>query len=340
MKMNNASTSISRIASAAAQAAPSVHLFPANFNPSRTSFHFKPDDGSSAGGGDGGSAGSGGAGAGGDTTPGGAGGDTLQGGAGGGAPRRTPGEIAAIAKQRDKAKGAYRATLRALGIDPDEVEIVETGDPNDPYRINGLEDVAEIVRASRDTAGAGDDDGGRPKDQKEIARRKRLTAPLEKRIKGLEREKTALIKFIRDNFVRTEIRSAARELHAVDDDGGAFADIVDLTEKRFKIDVEIDDDSHEARAMITTLDDLGEPATDDLGNALSPKAIVADLLKRKPKFRESNFVPGSGAGDRRAQVAGTPGARARAPIAAPAEKTRDAVHGFFGKRPEPAAVGS
>jgi hypothetical protein len=237
-----------------------------------------------------------------DTTPGGAGGDTTPGGAGGGGdpPARRvktydQNEFNAVTRARDKAKKSLHALIRTLGKEPDEVTIVETDDPENPFTIEGLEDVVDALQKN-----GGDSEA---KKRASAEAKNRLTRPLQRKIEaGVKREK-ALIAFIEKNMIVAPIRAACAAENIVDDDDGKYSDVVSLLKSRFKTNVYIDEDDRDASATVevTALaEDSDQPIDNATGDPWEDaRKLVRELASKKPKFRKSEFRGGPGAGGAR-----------------------------------------
>lgn len=325
-----------------------AHVLPARFNPSTTSFHFDPDSDGGAGG-DGGGAGGGGDNGGGNSGQGGGagGGGTGSGGAGGagGAGNGENREVVDARRARDRAKGAYRAILSRLGIDPTDVKIVETGDANNPFEVEGIDDdVADQIRELLGNREDDDDEknNGKKKGDADEQKKKRIVRPYEKKIEKLQKTVNALTQWVEENAIVAPIRDAARKHGAVDDDGGKFNDIVRLLKPQLKPTVVFndDDEDHPVSVVIKAFDEFGDELIDDAGNHRTADWLVSDLLNRRPKFKQSNFVPGPGAGGHRVGGGNNGGgsrnnnggvvAGRKTTDVKPEVKTKTAVAGFFG----------
>jgi hypothetical protein len=241
----------------------------------------------------------------GDTTPGSGGDDTVAGD--GGAPRLTgpkpkrtytETEFVGVVRQRDRSKEAFKALLRSLGRDPEAVEIVETGDPDEPFRVEG-EEIDELRELASKAAGeAATPKSAEAKRRIEEQRRKRIVGPVQRKLDAANRRNAALVSWIQENAVAAPLRLACRDEEIVDDDDGQFADVVELLSKRFVVRVDLDEDDPTSDVVVTldTVDGEGQPIRGADGEPLTPREMVADLAKKKPKFRKSGFRPGTGAG--------------------------------------------
>lgn len=261
------------------------------------------------------------------TLPGDGGGDTLPANGGGGNPNPAPKtysqrEFTGITRDRDRLKKQFKAIARSLGLDPEELEFVESDDPENPLEVTG-EGWDEIVSAIEKAKGEPKD--GPAKKAAEEQKKKRLTRPLEQKIARLEAERKALQTWIERNSVVASIRLAAANEHAVDDDGGMFSDIVGLIRPRMPVSVQYDADTNEAEVFFSA---RNEDGTDVEGATGDPQKdaqkLVADLLAKKPKFKNANFRPGPGAGG----AGGRPAASASRP-----NKIAAAVKAFTGIEP-------
>jgi hypothetical protein len=140
-------------------------------------------------------------------------------------PQIDPTKFHSAVKRRQKASFLAKAIAHKAGISLDDVQVIETGDKANPFKIIGLEDDAE----SNSVAGK----PNKPRSNPQVER--------------LKRERSALIDWIRTNVVASRIRTACAK--------------------------------------------HGEPI-----EGATEESLVAELLKRKPKFRKPDFRPGTGAG--------------------------------------------
>jgi hypothetical protein len=196
-------------------------------------------------------------------------------------------------KERKKAKAGFRALVRAMGGDPEKVKIVATGDPAEPYRIEGIDNLDTRMAAARAVGASGSGKrGGTP--SVEVAQ---ITAQRD----AYKRQVAALIGFIKRTAVVEPIRANCVKHGAIDDDNGAFDDIVGILAPKSKVDIDFDpeDASKEPEIRVYFIGADGQPiinqATGQLANA---DFMVADFLAKRPKYRQANFRSGPGAGNR------------------------------------------
>jgi hypothetical protein len=233
----------------------------------------------------------------------GAGGAGGAGGGGGGTPKPadppsdpppvktyTVKEFKDVTKERDRAKQKTRALLSVLGVaNPDEVSIRFTDDPDQPVVVEGLDEITELIERGRNAA---QDANPAERRRQQAQFRQRIETPLKKEI-------AALKKWVEENAVIEPIRRACRNQHIVDDDGGQFADVVQLLRPRMPVRVEFDGDH--ASVFIDSINEQGDPLRTGDDEPFDAEMMVAELAKRKPKFKQADYRPGPGAGgqDRR-----------------------------------------
>lgn len=186
---------------------------------------------------------------------------------------------------RDRLKRELKAVLKALNVDPEQVQFVETTDPQNPVAIEGLDEVITKLQSS----------GGMT--QAEIDSLKSAArASVQRKLDVESKKVAALVDWIKQNGVVAPIQQACTLEGAIDDDDGKFSDIVMQLQGRMPVSVDYDEDSKQAVVTITTLDDDGEPLVKADGSPMTPRDLVADLLKRKPKYRAAEYRGGPGAG--------------------------------------------
>jgi hypothetical protein len=252
---------------------------------SRGSFHMKPDGGDSQGG-------AGGAG----VTNGGAGGATAgegdKGAANGAAAGNAGGdemiprsEAKKAFKDRDKAKAGIKLFADVLGIDADDVEIVETGDKEKPYelKVPGLDDLKTTLAESRKTKKA----GSKELEEQYQEKARKLTKKHADKVGAYE-------VFLTQLAAVDPIRAAAVKANAIPD---AIDDIVKLLAARVRVETEIDDDTNKLSVKVTPLDEDGTVMLD--GTTQKPAsidALVKSYLDKRPHFRKASAHNGPGAG--------------------------------------------
>jgi hypothetical protein len=196
-------------------------------------------------------------------------------------------------KERKKAKAGFRALVRAMGGDPDKVKIVSTGDPAEPYRIEGIDNLDTRMAAARAVGGASGGKRGATQSVEVV----QITAQRD----AYKRQVNALVEFIKRTAVVEPIRANCVKHHAIDDDNGAFDDIVSMLAPKSKVEIDFDpeDVSKEPEIRVYFIGADGQPiinpATGQLANA---DFMVADFLAKRPKYRLASFRPGPGAGNR------------------------------------------
>lgn len=224
-------------------------------------------------------------------------GDAGGGGAGGGGEMIPKSEADKAFKARDKAKAQAMATVglfaQAMGIDPDEVRIEETGDKDNPYKLVGpnLEELSATLAEARKTKAGKGKWEDREKELVETHGRKVATLT-----KNHQRELSARDAWIEQQAVIDPIRSACVAEKAIDDDEGQFSDIVALLRPRVRVERSVDEESGNLNLKITVLGDDGKPMLDGKGNAATVRQLVADLLSKRPKYRQAQYRSGPGAG--------------------------------------------
>lgn len=304
--MSNRSKNLNARKLLAAAVLSTVFPFATNRHGYGVMFKGESDGGAGDGGGDGGGgAGDGGADKGGKGKKGG-GGDNSGGGSGdGGNPdleeiRR---DRNAARKARDKAKQGLRQLAAAVGIDPEAVEIEETGDAENPYRlkVEGLDEIATVVQNHRKGKKGG---GTADADAVEELNRKHQTA-VQKIKKAHKAEVAARDAWIQSTAVVEPLRAALAAEGAIDDSGdGSFNDLVALLSPRVRAKakfVDADEDNPDAKPTFDVVREIlgpdGTPMLDKAeGKPVSLRAMVKDFLDKKPHFRSPKFRPGPGAG--------------------------------------------
>jgi hypothetical protein len=218
-------------------------------------------------------------------------------------PRRRMGESEAKAiRQRDKYKALFKDTLAQVGIDPESVEIEQTDDPARPWAVKGIEQVATAAGAGGAAAG-----GAAATQQQRDAAKARLTAPLRRQNGALQKQIEALTAELRKRAIVEPIRAACKRLRAIDDENGRFSQIVQLLEPVFAVQVEYDDESGAVQVAIEPHDQAGNVMTNGRGEISTIDDVVDHFLTKFPKFRQSVFAPGPGAGGAATRINGANG---------------------------------
>jgi hypothetical protein len=277
---------------------------------------FAPDGGGGGGGGDAGGGGGGGAGTGEGDAGNGAGG-------GGGTPPATVPrtELNTVIGQRDKIKATQRAAIAdfaaALGIDPEDVKIVETGDKAKPYKLEapGLAEAATALKEARSKSGV-------KWEQKEAELNDRHQRKVQQLTETGNRRENGLKSFINRQDSVVPIQLAAAAEGAIDAEDNT---LVTLLQPRIKTTIEIDDETGETKVTTVPLQEDGEPMLDKQGNPATIRQLVAEYLNKKPHLRKATFRSGSGAGGNGGQGGGP------APAAGGAGKK--AAQAMFGVKP-------
>lgn len=272
-----------------------------------STIHFEPGDGGDGGG----------------TSAGAGAGAGTAGGGGTPPPKKDPpaddtiprSEATKAFKDRDKAKAGIKLFAKTLGIDPDDVEIEPTDDKENPYKLvaPGLDDIATIVAdAKKNKRGT----------VKWEDRETELNTAHQKKLQKAVGEKQTEVES-RDNWIKgaavvDPIRAACVAEKAIDDDGtGNFDDIVALLTPRVRVDTKTDEETKQLKVIVTPIGEDGLPMTDKDGKPVAVRQLVADFLTKRPKYRQSGFRPGPGAGgygnDRNKTTAVTNGGGAESP---------------------------
>lgn len=224
------------------------------------------------------------------------------GGPGGAAPVATPAapagddRLSKVLGERKKARQAFRHLLRGLGVDPDSVKVVNTGDPANPIRIEGVGDLDARLSVARAATGAAGGVAGKPgkgATSVELAQSKATT-------EALRRQNAALVTFIKRTTLVEPIRAACAKYHAIDDDGGKYEDIVNQIAPSGRVDVDFDIEDAAAQPEVRVYF-VGRDGSTPLINAATSEPATADslvleFLTKRPKYRQANFRSGPGAG--------------------------------------------
>lgn len=257
----------------------------------RSTFFFFPDGeggGTAGGSGDGGAAGAGESGGGDDgaTKP----------------PKKAPpdtvprSEAQKAFKARDRAKAGIAQFAQTFGIEPDEVQIEDTGDADNPFKLTfpGMEELktqlADVRKAKKDgarKAGAWEE------------RETELNAAHQRKVKGLtdkaDRRIAARDSWIRERAVESVLRDAATRAKVLPE---GIADAVKLASDRVKFesaDDEESDDPH-IKVNVSMLDADGTPMLVK-GEPATVDQLMAEVLKARPYLVQAQYRNGPGAGD-------------------------------------------
>lgn len=216
-------------------------------------------------------------------------------------------------RERKKARGAFRALISLLGFDPEKVKIVNTGDPSNPYRIEGAPDIESRLAIARAAGGATNGNGPRGKGIPTVE-----VATLNAQVASLRNQVNALVVYIKRTAVVEPIRAACVRHHAIDDDAGAFDDVVTQIAPRFKVDVDFDSEDANSvpEVRVYAVDGNGAPLIDSTTTQpATPDSLVAEFLGKRPKYRQANFRGGPGAGGSRVGIdKRSPGLQTAAPV--------------------------
>lgn len=241
------------------------------------------ENGDGAGGGGGGNGGSGNGGG----SNGGAGAGSGGGNSGGGGSNA---EVQRIARERDRIKTQANLLAQTLGIDPADIQLVETGDGENPWRIEapGLADIAEVVKSKR-------------KPPKWEDRERELNTAHQRRVREMSESHTGEVssrdEFIRELAVIAQVRSACAAEKAVDpDSSGDYGDLVSLIAPRIRTTIERNKETGKLAVVISPTNDDGTPMLDAKGNAVTVRQFVAAFLQKRPHFKQASFRSGPGAG--------------------------------------------
>jgi hypothetical protein len=263
--------------------APSLIAMP--YGMGRRNFHMKPDAGESQG--SNGGAGGGGEGGG---ANGSAAGDK---GAGANDAGRNAGnddmvprsEAKKAFKDRDKAKAGVKLFATVLGIDPDDVEITETGDKDNPFELNvpGLDDIKTLVAESK----KGKKTAAKDLEQQYQEKAGKLTKKHNEKVGAYE-------SYIKQIAAVDPIRNAAVKANALPE---AIDDIVSLLSSRVRVETEIEDETNKLTVKVTPMEEDGTVLLDSsTQKTASIDALVKSYLDKRPHFRKASAHNGPGAG--------------------------------------------
>lgn len=201
-------------------------------------------------------------------------------------------------RERDRHKHALKSLAKKLGVDPDDMRIVETGNKDDPYHVDfeGLDETFNLLDGARKKS---DDD--RRKNGKWDDRERELTADHDKRTKklkdGYERRIQGLEAYVGELAVAGPLRTALAAEGAIDDDGdGSFSDLVTLLSPRLKREIKHDEETGRVKVSVEPVDSDGEVLRDKNDSPVSIRSFVREFLDKRPKFRSAKFRSGPGAG--------------------------------------------
>jgi hypothetical protein len=265
----------------------------------RSTFHFFPE------GEGGGSAGGGGGDGGGDGAAGAAAAAAAS-GAGAGVKKKTPAEetlsreeAQRIFKSRDKARAGVALFADLLGIDPTDVEIVDTGDKDRPFELKapGLDEMRTLIGETRQAKRDGQKTSGKWEE-----RETELNTAHTKKLQKVQQKHDARIAardaWIRDAAVDSQLRAAATRAKVLPE---AIDDAVKLARERVKFE-SIDDESDDADASpklkirVTMLAADGTPLLNAKQEPADVDQLMAEMLKGKPYLVQAQFRSGPGAG--------------------------------------------
>jgi hypothetical protein len=197
-------------------------------------------------------------------------------------------------KARDTAKKEKLAIITALGLDPDDIEIVETGDSENPYQVKGLESVQELLNAGRtgkDKKKAGDD---RERELQTAYQRK-----LETKTQEYNRREAGLRSMVNSFAITAPLREAAAAENAMDVDGpekGQYSDIVTALQGRLSAEIVFDEDTGKPSLKVVAKAEDGTVLLDKDNKPATVRQLVKEYLDKRPHMRRSTFRPGPGVG--------------------------------------------
>jgi hypothetical protein len=267
-----------------------------------------------------------------DTTGGGGGNDTVTGGGGGDddpppVPTVPKSEADKAFRARDEAKKSFKAMIALLGYDPQHTKLTETGDPDNPYKVEvDGEDVTEELKGKRKGKKDNSADELTKAEQKY---KNRLAAANE----AATKRESGLIRIIDQLAVLSPLRAALQANDAVDSGGpaGEYTDVVELARKSLRTTVNRDDDGQialddegNAAVTVTPMNPDGTPMVDAAGKAVSINEFVKKFLEKRPVFKKNRRPGGPGAGASHVPAGG------RASVTSGA---REAGFSLFGLKP-------
>jgi hypothetical protein len=241
--------------------------------------------------------------AGADTTQGGGGADTTGGGEQDDpppVPMVPKSEATAAFQARDAAKKALKATVALLGYDPQHTKVVETGDADNPWRVElDGEDITEEFKGKKRPAKSQTGDELKAAEAKYKSRLAAVGAEYSKREAGL-------IRIIDQLAVLTPLRAACAANDALDSGGqaGEYADVVELARKSLRTEVSRDDegqivldDAGNPTITVTPMNADGTPMVETTtGKPVAIGEFVKRFLDKRPAFKRNKRPGGPGAG--------------------------------------------
>jgi hypothetical protein len=241
--------------------------------------------------------------AGGDTATGAGGADTLQ-GDGGNNPPPVPtvpkSEADRAFQARDAAKKALKGAVAMLGYDPAHTKFVETGDSENPWRVEvDGEDVTEEFKGKKKQS---KNQGAEALAAAEKTYKTRLTNQAAEYTK----REAALIRLIDQMAVLTPLRAAFAANDGVDSGGaaGEYTDLVEISRKSLRTEIARDDEGNisldedgNATVTVTPLNADGTPMIDAAtGKPVPINEFVKRFLDKRPTFKRNRRPGGAGAG--------------------------------------------
>lgn len=214
-------------------------------------------------------------------------------------------EAKAAFAARDAAKAEARAFASAFGLDPDAVKVVKTDDPENPYKLegDGVDEALQALAAAK---------AGKQKKVKWEDEEKALTGKFTKQLQTAaqkhQQERTELESLLRSELTVPALRAAFAQEGAIDHDGkGSYADLIELTKGRVKVDI-APDEAGKFKVTITPLNADGTPLLDPkTQEPVGLRQLAANFLAERPHMRSANFRRGPGAGGRGAGAASAGG---------------------------------
>lgn len=220
-------------------------------------------------------------------------------------------EARAAFAARDAAKAEVRALATAFGLDPDVVKIVKTEDAENPYKLegDGVDETLQAIAAARQ----GKRSKSKWEDEEKVLTTK-FTRQLQTAAQKHQQERAELEALIRSELTVPALRAAFAQEGAIDHDGkGSYADLIELTKGRVKVEIVADEATGKFRASVTPLNADGTPLLDPkTQEPVGLRQLAANFLGERPHMRAANFRRGPGAGGRGAGAANAGGSGDRA----------------------------
>lgn len=205
-------------------------------------------------------------------------------------------------KARDEAKRQAKLLATKLGIDPDEIKLVPTGDKNNPFELEapGLDEIAKTLEESRKqkrSATKWEDRERELQDAHQEATRK-LNDRHNAKVESLEA-------WIKEHAVIQPLRQAAAEAKVIDpfsgdpERAGRYDDVIELLAPRVRVETEYDEDTGTLKAV--NVKPLSEDKKMVMVDAKTSKPVthrqlMEDFLKTRQHMRQSQYRNGPGAG--------------------------------------------